>query len=93
MHGDPWSPESTLAEPESPAELPITSDVRHVVLRLVDGDQIDIGSTRGRDAAVELARTTAAAVDSAADAGVWPEFADRFVRPGAIVSVDVRRSR
>ena len=71
---------------------PASFDMRLVVLRLVGGDQIEVGSVRGRDAALELARTTAAAVDAAAESGTWPEFGERFVRPSAIVSVDVRRS-
>jgi hypothetical protein len=85
MQGDAWLPDVETSPPT------VTSDLRHVVLRLVGGDQIDVGSVRGRDAALELARTTAAAVDAAAEIGMWPEFGDRFVRPSAIVSVDVRR--
>jgi hypothetical protein len=86
MQGDAW-----LSEVET-TPLAVTSDVRHVVLRLLGGDQIEVGSVSGREAALELARTTAAAVDAAAEIGTWPEFGDRFVRPSAIVSVDVRRA-
>jgi len=86
MQGDAWLPDVETTP------LAVPSDMRHVVLRLVGGDQVDVGSVRGRDAALELARTTAAAVDTAAEIGMWPEFGERFVRPSAIVSIDVRRS-
>ena len=86
MQGDAWVPEVET--------MPVATafDERHVILRLVGGDQIDVGSVRGREAALELARATAAAVDAAAEIGMWPEFGERFVRPSAIVSVDVRRN-
>jgi hypothetical protein len=57
-----------------------------VVLRLADGDRIEVGSFPGQDAAVEGARAVVAQI--AADDG-WPFFADRFIRPEGIVSIDL----
>lgn len=81
-----------LREPFAPALL-APADTRHVLLRLISGEQIELGSARGREEALELARATTSAVDQAVELGTWPAFGERFVRPGAIVSVDVRRGQ
>jgi hypothetical protein len=31
-------------------------------------------------------------IDEAEARGEWPELAERFIRPGAIVSIDVQRA-
>jgi hypothetical protein len=69
----------------------VAADSRRVVIRLVGGEELDVGAVQGREAAMKLARETAAAVDDAVLARTWPEVGDRLLRPGAIVSVDVVR--
>lgn len=90
MDTEDWREDDALASYPAPVLL-AASDVRHVALRLVNGEHIGLGSVHGRVEAVALARETAATVESAEQSGAWPEFGDRFVRPGAIVSIDVRR--
>jgi hypothetical protein len=79
----------------SPGELldavAAPTNSRRVVIRLLGGEELEIGAALGREAAMELARQTAATVDEAVLERTWPEFEDRFLRPGAIVSVDIQR--
>ena len=85
---EPVAPEPEV-QPEPVPEPPPAAGVEMtwtVVLRLADGDRVEVGSFPGQEAAVEGARaivTQIAADDS------WPFFADRFIRPEGIVSVDL----
>jgi len=84
-----------LAEPPvspTPAGQPSTPpghDQRRVVIRLRDGETIQVGAATTREGAVALARETIARLD--VPEGEWPFIRDRFIRPDAIVSVDVLR--
>lgn len=71
----------TEAEAEAEPELSWT-----VVLRLSDGERIDVQSFAGETEAIEGARGVVAEIESD---GSWPFFADRFLRPDTIVSVDL----
>ena len=72
------------ADGRSPAEIldsvVLPADSRRIVIRLLGGEELDVGVAQGREAAMELARRT------------WPEIGDRLLRPGAIVSVDIVRA-
>jgi Type II secretion system (T2SS), protein E, N-terminal domain len=57
-----------------------------VVLRLADGERIEVGAFVSDAEAMEGARAVVAQL--AADGG-WPFFAGRFLRPDTIVSVDL----
>lgn len=57
-----------------------------VLVRLENGERIDVGSFDGFEAAKERARTLMAELQQSAD---WPYLSGRFVRPEAIVSIDV----
>jgi hypothetical protein len=61
-----------------------------VVLRLRDGDQLEIASFATGEEARLKAQEVVQAVASAEANGSWPDFAGRFLRPDTIVSVDVR---
>jgi hypothetical protein len=81
-----------------PAPAPATSrrefgapDSRRVILRVHGGDDILVGSAEGRDSAVQIARDMVRHVEMASAKGEWPQIDERFIRPGAIVSVDVQR--
>ena len=60
-----------------------------VVLRLTDSDQVEIGGFAGEEAAASFARTVVGRIMRAEEQGEWPFFAERFLRPQTIVSVDV----
>jgi hypothetical protein len=63
------------------------SDLRRVVVRLCDGDAVQVGTAPNRDGAIVLARSTIADIESAEEE--WPMIGTRLLRPGSIVSVDL----
>ena len=65
----------------SPAEL------RRVVVRMSDGEVLQVGTAPNRDSALVLARTVIAEIEE--PRGKWPLLGDRMLRPDSIVSVDV----
>jgi hypothetical protein len=82
---------SRLLDRAAPAE-PVTRDTRRVVVRMHGGEDLELGRVEGRDPAVQMARDMVQAIESAEGLGEWPLIGDRFVRPGAIVSIDVQRA-
>ncbi len=66
-------------------------DLRRVVLRVHGDDDIVVGSAEGRENAVKIAREMVRHIEHASTQGEWPQIDERFIRPGAIVSVDVQR--
>jgi Type II secretion system (T2SS), protein E, N-terminal domain len=80
------APEAQTApapEPPPAAQVELT---HAVVLRLADDERLELGSFAGHAEAVEAARD---AVEQITTEDAWPFFANRFIRPGGIVSVDV----
>ncbi|MEI7760176.1 MAG: hypothetical protein WCJ67_05320 [Thermoleophilia bacterium] len=67
-------------------------DIRRVILRVNGDDDIVVGSAEGRDNAVQMARNLVLHIEQASTKGEWPRIDERFIRPGAIVSIDVQRS-
>ena len=74
----------------SPAQAP--SQHRRVLIRVQGGDEIVVGQAGDRDEAVRMARDLVREVEDAAARHEWPEIDGRFLRPGAIVSIDVQRA-
>lgn len=58
-----------------------------VRIRLAEGVTLDAGSFPGREAAVEAARGIANKL--AAEGGEWPLVGDTFVRPDAVLAIEV----
>ena len=63
-----------------------------MILRVHGDENIVVGSAEGRDNAVQIAREMVQHIEQAATNGEWPQIDERFIRPGAIVSIDVQRS-
>lgn len=63
------------------------SELRRVVVRLVDGDVVQVGTAPTRDSAMVLARSVIAEIDH--PAGEWPMVGNRILRPDSVLSVDV----
>ena len=83
----PVTAEPVAAEPVAePAEGPSVDVAWTVVLRLADDERVEVGSFAGEAEAVDGARTVVRQIGSE---GSWPFFAGRFIRPEAIVSVDL----
>jgi len=89
----------SLPGPEDEAAVPATSsrsfgapDTRRVILRVNGDDDIVVGAAEGRDNAVQIARNMVLHIEQASTKGEWPQIDERFIRPGAIVSIDVQRA-
>lgn len=80
-------PVTSLLDPSGAGPL----EERRVVVRLVDGQEVGIGTAPTRDQALELARSVVSAIER--PSGEWPLVGDRLLRPDAVVSVDVIRDR
>ena len=59
-----------------------------VVVRLKEGDGVEVGSFKDFGTAMEGAQEVIEQFSNATD-GQWPFYAGRFIRPDLIVSVDV----
>jgi hypothetical protein len=84
--------------PESPGFLAPPADAvvetagdtgRRLVVRLLGGDELELGDFEDRGDAVEAAQELVARFSSAEASGEWPEVEGRFLRPASIASVDV----
>jgi hypothetical protein len=63
------------------------SELRRVVIRLVDGDVVQVGTAPNHDSARVLARSVIADIES--PQGAWPLVGDRLLRPESILWIDV----
>ena len=83
----------TESEPSPIEELPPAAgqavDRRRLVVRLLDGDCLELGAFDTPEAAIEQAKRLVAVLAAAEATGEWPELDGRFLRPASIVSVDV----
>ena len=62
---------------------------RRVVVTLNDDERVVVAEVATKKDAVAEAERILEAIDRAAAKGDWAELDDRFIRPDAIVSVDV----
>ena len=63
------------------------SELRRVVVRMTDGEVLQIGTAPNRDSALVLARTMIAEIEE--PRGEWPLVGERLLRPESVISVDV----
>jgi hypothetical protein len=86
---EPPAPEPPAVEEQAfelPAAAPQAGAFR-VVVRLSDGDGVEVGEFRDFGTAMEGAQEVIEQFSNAN--GSWPFYAGRFIRPDLIVSVDV----
>jgi hypothetical protein len=84
----PPAPEPSVpALTAEPTENPIGMHV--VLLRLRDGDALEVGAFPTAAEASARAQEVVAEIASAEVAVTWPFFAERYLRPDTIVSVDL----
>ena len=79
--------EHTLGPPLDRMAEWTPSELRRVVVRMNDGEVLQVGTAPNRDSALVLARTVIAEIEE--PRGEWPLVGDRMLRPESIVSVDV----
>jgi hypothetical protein len=65
------------------------SELRRVVIRLGNGELIQVGTAPNRESAMTLARNVIDEIRH--PTGEWPLINDRLLEPEAVVSVDVIR--
>ena len=90
---DPFEAALPAPEPVATPELdelfaPKRSGLFRVVVRLKEGDGVEVGEFRDFGTAMEGAQEVIEQFSSATE-GRWPFYAGRFIRPDLIVSVDV----
>jgi hypothetical protein len=79
--------ETILAERTAAAAQ--ATETRRLVVRLLGGEELELGSYDDRDTALEAARELMSRFSAAESSGEWPEVEGRFMRPGAVASIDV----
>ena len=78
------------AETETETEdVPTAAEVRRLVVRLLGGEEIELGTFDERDDAMEAAHALVTRFSSAEAAGEWPEIEGRFLRPESVSSIDI----
>jgi hypothetical protein len=90
------SPEPEPAEEAAPTIVgvpteppPAAEGGRRLVVRLLGGDDLQLGDFEDRGGAVEAAQELVSRFATAETSGEWPEVEGRFLRPASIVSIDV----
>ena len=85
---EPVPPPPAPAAAEAPAEqaLPRTDVATRVLIRLENGERIEVGNFDGFDAAKKRATDL---MDELRQSSEWPFLSGRYVRPDAIVSIDI----
>jgi hypothetical protein len=78
-----------LAAPAEPAPESATDAARRLVVRLVGGEELELGEFEDRGDAVEAAHELVGRFSSAEASGEWPEIEGRFLRPASVTSIDV----
>jgi Type II secretion system (T2SS), protein E, N-terminal domain len=81
--------EPVEATTETVEDTEAVAPTHYVVLRLTEGDHVEIGAFASETEAENFARTVVGRIARAEDETTWPLFSGRFVRPQTIVSVDV----
>ena len=92
-------PAPPVSEPAPPAPAPAPevtvngaaaeASPHYVVLRLTEGEHLEIGSFGSGDEAQGFAQEVVRQIAAAEGDATWPFFSGRFLRPATIVSVDV----
>lgn len=77
------------AEPVEVEDAPAAAEQRRLVVRLLGGEELDLGTYDVRADAVSAAQDLVAKFTSAEASGEWPEVDGRFLRPASVASIDV----
>ena len=83
--------EAPSVEELPPAALALApeTDPRRLIVRLLGGEDVELGVFAGPDAAIARAKELVGSIAAAEATGEWPELDGRFLRPASIVSIDV----
>jgi hypothetical protein len=82
----------TLDPPPAAVQpLPVAAEkiAARLVVRLLGGEEVELGMFDGREDAVEAAQELVGRFSTAEASGDWPEVDGRYLRPASIASIDV----
>ena len=86
----PVQPEAPVPAPAASEEpTPGSTSIHAVILRLRDGEALEVGTFQTAAEASARAQEVVAQISTAEGAASWPFFAERYLRPDTIVSVDL----
>ena len=68
---------------------PVETTAARLVVRMLGGEELELGTFDDRDGAIEAAKELVAGFSAAEDSGDWPEMDGRFLRPASVASIDV----
>lgn len=71
------------------AKSELNPEARRLVVRLLGGEELELGAFDEREGAMKAAAEVVALLAAAEASGDWPEIEGRFLRPGSIASIDV----
>lgn len=86
----PEHPVEAQPAAEAPSEPPVEEAAnQQVVLRFQGGETLEVGAFTSTAEASAYAQEIVRQIASTDEQGTWPFFANRFVRPDTILSVDL----
>jgi len=90
LHLKPETPPAPeLSTPVAPGPEPDAGSLHIVLLRLQDGDALEIGAFHTWAEAAARAQEAVRQIAAAEGEAAWPFFAERYLRPQAIISVEL----
>lgn len=72
-----------------PLAVAVETTEARLVVRMLGGEELELGVFDGRDNAVEAAKGLVARFSSAEASGDWPEIDGRYLRPASVASIDI----
>lgn len=82
-------PPALIEAPPLVEAPPLETTAARLVVRMLGGDELELGTFDDRDSAIEAAKELVASFSTAEESGDWPELDGRFLRPASVASIDV----
>ena len=86
---DPPAPIAALDPPSLVEIVPLETTSARLVVRMLGGEELELGTFDDRSDAIEAAKALVASFSTAEESGDWPEMDGRFLRPASVASIDV----
>lgn len=86
---DPPTPIAAVDPPTLVESPPVETTEARLVVRMLGGDELELGTFADRADAIEAAKQLVRSFSTAEESGDWPELDGRFLRPASVGSIDV----